>query len=115
MGKTNLSMKKHGAGSGNLLQDVTNDNSVFQHSHCECILSITLLTLAWKLFAIVGATIPVIKACIISEVAGEVRSLYSRLTAFCMWWNKLIAFGPNLSYHPIGNNLPTKHPHKPLQ
>ena len=54
------------------------------------------------------ATFPLIKACQISELAGEVWFVHDAtgggsLTALCSWWDKLVTLGPNFDYHPNGD------------
>ena len=54
------------------------------------------------------ATVPLIKACKVSDLAGEAwfaddATGSGRLTALRTWWDKLTAFGPNFGYHPNGD------------
>ena len=62
--------------------------------------------LAMAIYAL--ATVPLIKACNVSELTREVwfadeATRSGRLTAHHTWWDKLMAFGPNFGYHPNGN------------
>ena len=54
------------------------------------------------------ATVPLIKACQINELAGEVwfaddATGGGSLTALRSWWDKLVTLGPNFGYHPNGD------------
>ena len=54
------------------------------------------------------ATVPLIKACKVLDLAGEAwfaddATGSGRLTALRTWWDKLTAFGPNFGYHPNGD------------
>ena len=63
-------------------------------------------SLAMAFYAL--ATVPLIKACKVSDLAGEAwfaddATGSGRLTALHTWWDKLTAFGPNFGYHPSGD------------
>ena len=55
------------------------------------------------------ATVPLIKACQVSDLAGEVwfaddATGSGPLTALRTWWDKLVTLGPNFGYYPNGEN-----------